>query len=354
MKKLFVFLGVIVSMIGSAVSAQEVDSIAPLQKSSWGDAKISETIDWIPDISFDMRCGYSQDFTGNKGRLYGNGIYFNLDGKLGKNLSYSWQQKFASSDGGGTAFDYTNWLTLSYSLGNFEFTAGKHDIHVGSFEYDQEDLAAYYDMCSMMYNHFNCWQWGINISWYPTENHSLNIQATNSPFSEDFAEMFAYSLAWRMESEHYESYWTANLWEHQPNKYVKSLNFGNRIIFGGFSCDLDYMVRAADIKGMFTDDFGLIAAPSYTFGDTVRILGKFGWERVSNGLPYELAYSEALGSDFLFYGAGVEYFPLKNDTLRLNAVWAANNFGEHYLDIGLMWRFSLTKAAKHLFNKLSK
>ena len=58
MKKLFVFLGVVLMTIGSAVRAQEADSTVPLQKSSWGDAENSEVTDYIPDISLDMRGGF--------------------------------------------------------------------------------------------------------------------------------------------------------------------------------------------------------------------------------------------------------------------------------------------------------
>ena len=55
MKKLFVFLGIALWAIGSAASAQEVGSTAPMQKSSWGDAETSEIADYIPDVSLDMR-----------------------------------------------------------------------------------------------------------------------------------------------------------------------------------------------------------------------------------------------------------------------------------------------------------
>ena len=48
MKRFFVFLGVAFAAIGSAASAQEVDSMVPMQKSSWGDAKTEEVIDYSP------------------------------------------------------------------------------------------------------------------------------------------------------------------------------------------------------------------------------------------------------------------------------------------------------------------
>lgn len=53
--------------IGSAVRAQEVDSTAPLQKSSWGDAKTADISKYIPEISMDMRGGYGQDFAEKTG-----------------------------------------------------------------------------------------------------------------------------------------------------------------------------------------------------------------------------------------------------------------------------------------------
>ena len=73
MRKLFVFLGVVLMTIGSAVSAQEVDSTVPLQKSSWGDAKTTQAGDYIPEVSLKMRGGYNQDFAENAGRFYGDG-----------------------------------------------------------------------------------------------------------------------------------------------------------------------------------------------------------------------------------------------------------------------------------------
>ena len=61
MKKLFVFLGIVFMAIGSAASAQEVESMVPMQKSSWGDAKTSEFADYIPEISLDMRGSFRID-----------------------------------------------------------------------------------------------------------------------------------------------------------------------------------------------------------------------------------------------------------------------------------------------------
>ncbi len=351
MRRFFVFLGVIVSMIGSAVSAQEVDSIAPLQKSSWGDAKTEEVVDYIPDISLDTRFGYDQYFADKRGRFKGDGLYLNIDGYISPHFSYSLQQRLASTyyeDNSG--FNGTNWLTLTYSIGDFDITAGKDGLLVGSFEYDTDELDSYYDMNSMFYNMLDCWQWGVYASWYPADGQIVMLQAAQSPFYSEDTNMFSFAAAWRMESDYYESYWTANMWEYEKGKYVKSLNLGNRFYLGGFTFDLEYMTRSAGMKGLFTDDFTVIAAPSYEFGDWGRLFAKFGYEKAVADLPYELAYDS--GIEYMFYGAGFEFFPLKeNKDVRLHAAWTGNDLGDNWLNIGLKWRFDLTKAAKYLFRK---
>ena len=88
MKRFFVFLGVVLATIGSAVRAQEVDSIAPLQMSSWKEEK-KEVSDYIPDISLHARMGYEHDFLEQVGRFDGNGLYLGIDGKISPHFTYS-------------------------------------------------------------------------------------------------------------------------------------------------------------------------------------------------------------------------------------------------------------------------
>ena len=165
MKIFFVFLGVVLATIGSAVRAQEVDSMAPLQKSSWGDAKTEEVIDYVPEISLDTRFGYNQYFTDGSGRFGGDGLYLDINGYISPHISYSLNHRIASTyyeDNSG--FNGTNWMTLTYETDDFAFTAGKDALLVGSFEYDAYDLDTYYDMNSMFYNMLDCWQWGVSAS----------------------------------------------------------------------------------------------------------------------------------------------------------------------------------------------
>ena len=338
--------------IGSVVSAQEVDSIAPLQKSSWGDAKTADVTEYIPAVSLGMRAGYAQDFAEKAGRFCGDGIYLDINGKISPSFSYSMNQTIASryvDDISG--FNGTNWLKLTYEIGDFAISAGKDAILVGSFEYDTEDIDSYYEFNSMFYNMIYCWQWGASAAYYPSDSHEIIRQAANSPFSYGEPNLFAYAAAWRGYWDCFESYWTANLWQYSKGEYVKSINFGNRFYLGDFTVDLEYMTRAQAIKGLFTNDFTTLISPSYEW-NWGRAFGKFCFEHTGENLPYELAYDVG---NYMLYGAGLELFPLKeNKSLRAHAVWVADNYGKNTLNIGLTWIIDITGAAKNLFGKSDK
>ena len=351
MRKLFVFLGVVLMTIGSALRAQEVDSTVPLQKSSWGDAK--EIADYIPDIALESRFGFNQNFTGKTGRFGGDGLFLDVNGKINSHFSYSLHHRIANIEGtDGLGFDNTDWLFLTYETDKFSITAGKDAIFVGNFEYDAADIDSYWHLNSLFWNTIAAWQWGVSAAWYPEDDHSLSFQVSNSPFSSwAIGNLFAYALAWRGSWDFYESYWSANLWQYDTKAYVGSINLGNRFYLGDFSVDLEYMTRGLSGKGLFTDDITLHVVPSYEW-EWGRAFAKLGWERINE---------DTMGYDFtgsnLFYGAGLELFPIKNyKDLRIHAVWGANNnySGEHILQIGLKWNLELTEAGKRLFNKCQK
>ncbi len=344
MKKLFVFLGIVFMAIGSAASAQEVESTVPMQKSSWGDAKTSEFADYIPEISLDMRGGYRSGTGYGSGRFTGDDLNLDINGYISPNFSYSFNHRIASSYyGEASGFDATNWLTLTYEVGDFAFTAGKDALLMGSFEYDAYDLDAYYEMNSAFYNMFDCWQWGVSAAWYPSETHEFILQAANSPFSYGAPDMFSYAAAWRSYLDWYESYWSVNLWQYGPGEFVKSINLGNRFCLGNFTVDLDFMTRATEFKGLFNNDITVSLAPAYEFGDWGRLFAKVGYDKMDENLGFE-----EYDGENIFYGGGFEYFPLKeNKDIRLHAAYTHNDYtiGDLF-SIGLTWKMNLTKFLK--------
>ena len=336
MKRLFTFLLVVLTIGNTAINAQDAEN---------------NCVDYIPEISLDTRFGYSHDFAEGAGRFGGNGLLLNIDGKISPNFSYSLNHCLATYEGGDAlGFGNTNWLTLTYENDYFYITAGKEDIKVGSFEYDTYDLDSYGEMNSLFWNNCSPWQWGLSAGWYPADGQTLILQCTNSPFStyEQF-NLFAYALAWRGEWDHYESYWSTNLWQYETGGYLKSLNLGNRFHAGDFRFDLEYSTRTRGWRDAFKSDFTLMFSPSYEW-DWGRAFAKVGWDKVTE----DYLGHEFIGSN-VFYGAGAEFFPLKdNKDIRLHAIWASNTHltESHYINVGLTWKLDLTRAGKKLFNKI--
>jgi hypothetical protein len=162
--------------------------------------------------------------------------------------------------------------------------------------------------------------------------------------------------------------------EYAPGSFVKMLALGNMFYIGDFSLMVDYIMRGDKVKNMF-DDVTLNIMPSVNLGESVRLFAKFGWERMGAELPYDIwgeylsvedqiAASEentavlpayiVPGEDYIFYGAGVEYFPLKeNKSIRLHAAWTSNNYTKrHALNIGLTWKFDLVNAVEHITRRV--
>ena len=69
-------------------------------------------------------------------------------------------------------------------------------------------------------------------------------------------------------------------------------------------------------------------------------------DRVAFGQPRFFSDWTVLpaGNDYLYGGAGVEFFPLGNDLLRLHAVYFRDNHDRvNNFDIGITWRFNIYK-----------
>ena len=375
MKRLFTFLGTIVFMVGSAI-AQEVNSSVPLSEPSFGeDGNAQQVVDFTPQISIDSRFGYDRVVSGGPAGFGGDGVYLNIDGKISKHFSYSLCQKLFSQHGeDDSVFDNTDWLTLSYDIGQFTFTAGKDVLMVGSFEYDAYDIDSYFDMNSMFYNSFSCYQWGAKAMWTNrSETTSLAFQVTNSPFSYAPKEenIYSYNLGWYGYWDSYESIWTCNFMEYAPGKFAKMIALGNTFHIGDLSLGVDCIMHSDDFSSATNTTINFM--PSYEF-EKVRIFGKLGWEQCTGELPYDLwgeylttedmiaANDETLttlpaflipSNDYWYYGAGVEYFPIKNNkNVRLHAVWSSNNYTDrHGINIGLTWKFDVVNAISRIFKR---
>lgn len=375
MKKLLTFSGAMLILAGSAVRAQDSAGDVPAREFSSGE----DVVDYVPGISLDSRFGYGYVFSDRRGGFGGDGLFLNVEGRISRHFTYSLcQRMFAGSGGDDSVFGATDWLTLGYEIGNFSFSAGKDALAVGSFEYDAYDLDSYFDMSSMFYNNIECWQWGLTAMWTNgSETSSFAFQAANSPFASSPSgdNLYSYSLAWYGAWEHFESIWSVNMFEYDRGRFVKCLALGNMFRWGDVSLGVDCMMRTDRLKDIFGRDMTLTVAPAWEIGDKFRLFGRFGAEKSADDLPYDftgeyLSVEERRAANdgcdtllpafvtsdrnYLFYGAGLEFFPLKsNRCIRLHAAWASNNYTRrHAVNIGLTWKFDVVGAVRYVVRKI--
>ena len=222
-----------------------------------------------------------------------------------------------------------------------------------------------------------CWVWGVSAMWTNNaETSSFAFQTAKSPFAfvPKEEDLYAYSLAWYGTWEKYESMWSVNLMEYESGNFVKMLALGNTFYFDNFELMLDYMTRATDFRKGIGKDYTLTMQPTYNFGESLRLFGRLGVERTADDVAYDflgeyltledkvLANEEnecvmpaylTGDKEYIYYGAGLEFFPLKEDkSLRLHAAWASNNYTKsHIIDVGLTWKLDVVGAVKFLARK---
>ncbi len=104
--------------------------------------------------------------------------------------------------------------------------------------------------------------------------------------------------------------WSVNMLEYEKGHFINYLALGNKFLLGRVSADLDYMNRYAG-KGT-----------------------AFAYDRYV--LP---------GVELGFYGAGVEYFPIKSakQSVRLHAFWHSNTSTPvpQTFNVGLRWQMNV-------------
>lgn len=132
--------------------------------------------------------------------------------------------------------------------------------------------------------------------------------------------------------------------------YARKMNYlvlGNKFDLGPLVVDLDLIDRASFQQKNWLSDWSVIVKAILTLGKW-NLCTKVGYERNDaanvdiDGISYDLTLPA--GNNYFYGGAGVEYFPLGNENLRIHAAYfrdnhdAVNNF-----DIGITWRFTIYK-----------
>ncbi|MCR5519541.1 MAG: hypothetical protein K6F21_04340 [Bacteroidales bacterium] len=265
---------------------------------------------------FDLN--YDGDFT-----LGDSSLYSLFEGSLSDNLSFSICNHWLASDAETISALYQNtfrsddvnwldWANLTYSFGSFSVTLGKQALTFGGFEFDAYDFEAYSFLGSSAWNDLQVYQWGAKFDWTnESENTTLSLQATSSPFGEHpfSSKLFNYALEWRGEYGSFRNIWSAVAMETEAGSYLPLLSFGQEFDLN------DNVTLGLDIYNIVGDEEeiamkGLTMIPSLIWKpcESVQLRGRLGGE-----------INRVTKNKDLIVGFDAHWYPIKdNEDLRLH------------------------------------
>lgn len=293
------------------------------------------------------------DYRDGSDDAYGfNGKYFIFDagGNITDNLSYFVRHKIRPYRGISNFFDNTDYLLVTYKFNdNWSLTLGKNEYLMGSFEFDENPTDLFF------YSHFvsnlNCFNVGGNITFKDRESKNIfDIQVINSPYMQTGnGSLLSYNFRWKGNYEHFKTMYSLNMHEYAKGSYIKYIALGNKLKYDKWQIYVDAISRSTDMSNVF-DNISVLSQLDVSLCDRLSMFVKGGYEK--NDTEINDYTSVAPGSEYVFYGLGAEFYPLRSSDLRFHAFVAAeddgNNIALQYT-IGVRWRIDF---ASHL-NKLN-
>ncbi len=304
----------------------------------------------VDRLYIDMRGAFHQETTAGEynSQMVGEYLNFQMMGHISPTIDYRIRQRLNKkvfderNMFNATDFMYVNWQATP----RLSLLFGKHAVLIGGYEYDATPIDVYYysQFCNNLYQGFT---FGASASFRFADRQNLEFQFCNSPLSLGFQNIYAYNLAWRGQfAPWWKTIWSVNFVEDMDKKMVNYIALGNHFIFGNVIFDIDIMNRSGFTQKRFLlSDYSLISKIIWSIGDW-NICAKAGYERNAwdnvdaDGRAYDLVI--APGTEYLYAGCGLEWFPLHSDILRFHAVYYRDN-AEHRnnYDIGVTWRIDV-------------
>lgn len=284
----------------------------------------------------------------------GKFLNFILDGNISDKFSYHFRYRFNKLNSAQDFFEATDWAYLDYDINkNWRVSAGKQVVAIGGYEYDRAPIDVYFysGFCNGLPA---CYEFGISGQYTTNDGrNTILLQISNSPFTSKsirFEGLYAYNLMWYGRYGVFNSMYSVNLIEYSPGHYINYIALGNQFNAGPVCIELDYMNRYGGGKHFF-NDFTIVGKVTYNIAGRVNIFAKGGYDYNDAQTPgiyptndyriYDLAVLP--GTRYGFYGAGVEFFPMKNSqNVRLHAYWCSSTADTkaHNVGIGFRWRLN--------------
>ena len=195
---------------------------------------------------------------------------------------------------------------------------------------------------------YQYYAFGATATFTPAPGQNISVEFCPSPISPGTQDAYSYNLYWNGHiGRVWKTTWSYNYVEDELHRKMNWFVLGNKFELGDLVVDVDLIDRAAFGQPRFSTDWTAICKAIWTVGKW-NLCTKFGYERndAENIAPDGISYDLVLpaGNDYLYGGAGVEFFPLGNDLLRLHAVYFRDNHDRvNNFDVGITWRFNIYK-----------
>lgn len=308
----------------------------------------------VDEVSADVRFTFHEQLQEGVYDSHFQGDYFNIHikGQLTDNLTFRVRQRMNKKIDEKNPFNATDFLWLKWqATPKLSFTGGKQPILVGGYEIDSPPIDVYY-YGAFSRGLYQYYAFGATATFTPAEGQNISIEFCPSPISPGTQDAYSYNLYWNGHiGKIWRTTWSYNFVEDELSRKMNWIALGNKFYFGDLVVDMDFINRAAFAqKHFFFTDWTAIMKAIWTIGKW-NLCTKIGYERndAENVDPDGVSYDLVLpaGNDYFYGGAGVEFFPLKNDNLRLHAAYFRDNHDKvDNFDIGLTWRFNIYKRNK--------
>lgn len=304
----------------------------------------------VDEVSIDTRATFHQETRGGVFGTHFQGDYLNLHimGQISDRLSFRIRQRLNKKIEDTNPFNATDFLWLKWQPSpKWSFTFGKQAIMLGGYEVDSAPIDVYY-YGAFTSNLYQYYAFGVSAAFHPAPGQSIAVQFIPSPISPVTQNAYSYNLYWNGHIlPHWKTVWSYNLVEDMYARKMNYLVLGNKFELGALVVDLDLIDRASFHQKNFLSDWSVIVKAILTLGKW-NLCTKVGYERNdaanvdANGISYDLTLPA--GNNYLYGGAGVEYFPLGNENLRIHAAYFRDNHDDlNNFDIGVTWRFNIYK-----------
>ena len=304
----------------------------------------------VDEVSIDTRATFHQETRGGVYGTHFQGDYLNLHimGQISDRLSFRIRQRLNKKIEDTNPFNATDFLWLKWQPSpKWSFTFGKQAIMLGGYEVDSAPIDVYY-YGAFTSNLYQYYAFGVSAAFHPAPGQSIAVQFIPSPISPVTQNAYSYNLYWNGHIlPHWKTVWSYNLVEDMYARKMNYLVLGNKFELGALVVDLDLIDRASFHQKNFLSDWSVIVKAILTLGKR-NLCTKVGFERNdaanvdANGISYDLTLPA--GNNYLYGGAGVEYFPLGNENLRIHAAYFRDNHDDlNNFDIGVTWRFNIYK-----------